>query len=59
MTHVGYLIAGWGIVLGAMAIYAVSLARRGRELSARVPAERQRWMTTPDADQFGKAGVAS
>lgn len=50
MTHVGYLVVGWGIVLGAMAVYAVSLARRGRELSARVPAERQRWMTTPDED---------
>lgn len=56
MTHVGYLIAGWGIVLGAMAIYAFSLARRGRELSARVPADRQRWMTTPDADGIGEVG---
>lgn len=56
MTHLGYLIAGWGIVLGAMALYALSLARRGRELSARVPSERQRWMTTADeADATGLA----
>ena len=54
MTHVGYLIVGWGVVLVAMAVYGASLIRRGRELSARVPADRQRWMTTPDeADVAG------
>ena len=53
MTHVGYLIAGWGIVLGAVALYSWSLMRRGRELSARVPADGQRWMTTPDRAEAG------
>jgi len=48
MTHLGYLIAGWGISLGAIAIYATSLMRRGRALSARVPVERRRWITTDD-----------
>ena len=46
MTHVGYLVAGWGIVLGTFGLYAWSLFRRGRALAARVPADRRRWMTT-------------
>lgn len=48
MTHLGYLIAGWGISLGAIALYAVSLMRRAKELTARVPVERRRWITTDD-----------
>jgi len=48
MTHLGYLIAGWGISLGAIAIYSVSLMRRGKALAARVPVERRRWITTND-----------
>ena len=51
MTHVGYLIAGWGIGLGTLAVYAWSLIRRGRRLAVRVDPERQRWMTTPDESQ--------
>lgn len=46
MTHVGYLIAGWGIALGSMGVYAWSLMRRSRELAAQVPPERRRWITT-------------
>lgn len=46
MTHLGYLIAGWGITLAVFGIYAASLIRRGRSLAARVPADRQRWITT-------------
>ena len=46
MDYLGYLIAGWAAVLGAVAVYAVSLIRRGKALSARVPADRRRWMTT-------------
>lgn len=48
MTHLGYLIAGWGISLGAIGLYAVSLVRRGRALTARVPVDRRRWMTADD-----------
>jgi len=48
MDYLGYLIGGWGVVLVAVAIYAVSLLRRGKVLSARVPADRRRWMTTDD-----------
>ncbi|MFT4987649.1 MAG: hypothetical protein ACI88C_000528 [Acidimicrobiales bacterium] len=48
MDYLGYLIAGWGVVLGAVAIYAFSLLRRGKALTARVPADRRRWMTTDD-----------
>ncbi len=48
MDYLGYLIAGWGVVLGAIAIYALLLLRRGKALTARVPAERRRWMTTDD-----------
>ena len=46
MTHLGYLIAGWGIALGAIALYATSLIRRGKALSAQVPADRRRWIST-------------
>lgn len=46
MSHVGYLLVGWGVTLGVGAVYALSLVRRGRRLSARVPAARRRWMTT-------------
>ena len=42
----GYLIAGWGIPLATLGVYAATLMRRGRALAAQVPADRQRWMTT-------------
>ena len=48
MTHLGYLIAGWSISLGALAVYAFRVTARGRRLAARVPADRRRWMTTED-----------
>jgi hypothetical protein len=55
MTHVGYLIAGWGIVGSVCAGYAVLLARRGRRLMQRVPPERARWMTSDDAARIGES----
>ena len=48
MTHAGYIIAGWSIGLGTMAVYAWSIIRRGRSLTREVPAERRRWMNTDD-----------
>lgn len=48
MDYLGYLISGWGVVLIAIAIYAFSLLRRGKVLTARVPVDRRRWMTTDD-----------
>jgi len=55
MTHVGYLIAGWGISLAACALFAMSVMRRARRLSALVPPERHRWMTGQDADVIGES----
>ena len=55
MTHVGYLIAGWGVVGLTCATYAASVLRRGRKLAERVPAERARWMTSKDADRIGES----
>ncbi|MEM9201468.1 MAG: hypothetical protein AAGC53_07400 [Actinomycetota bacterium] len=49
MTHLGYLIAGWSISLGALALYALRITSRGRKLAARVPVERRRWMTAEDS----------
>jgi hypothetical protein len=49
MTHVGYLLVGWGVTFAVGAGYALNLLHRGRKLSARVPAERRRWMTADDA----------
>ena len=48
MDYLGYLIAGWTIPLAAVAIYAVSLLRRGKALTVRVPVDRRRWITTDD-----------
>ena len=48
MTHLGYLIAGWGLALGVLAVYGISLVRKGRALAAAVPADRRRWMTTEE-----------
>ncbi|MEM8706143.1 MAG: hypothetical protein AAGE98_06770 [Actinomycetota bacterium] len=48
MTHLGYLLAGWGITLGALGLYAFRLSVRGRVLAGRVPAERRRWMTAEE-----------
>ncbi len=50
MTHVGYLVAGWGITLGALGIYALRLVRRGRDLSTRVPDARRRWLEDQGSD---------
>jgi hypothetical protein len=50
MTHLGYLIAGWGIALGTLGLFAVATVRRGRDLARRVPAERSRWLTAPGED---------
>ena len=44
MTHLGYLIAGWGISLGAIGTYALTTIRRGRVLSMQVAADRRRWI---------------
>lgn len=50
MTHLGYLIAGWTIGLGAIGLYALALMRRGRALAARVPAEQRRWITSESSN---------
>lgn len=55
MTHVPYLLAGWGISIGAVTLYALSVMRRAKRLAALVPAERQRWMTGGDADVIGES----
>lgn len=48
MSHLGYLLAGWGVTLGAGAAYAARLVVRGRRLTARAPLQRRRWMTSQD-----------
>ena len=48
MTHLGYLLVGWGVSLGCGVLYATRLVLRGRSLSARVPAGQRRWMTSDD-----------
>jgi len=48
MTHLGYLIAGWGITLVVILVYLVSVFRRARSVASRVPPGRQRWMTSSE-----------
>ena len=55
MTHVGYLVAGWGISIAACAVFAVSVLRRAKRVAAQVPVERHRWMTGNDADVIGES----
>ncbi len=55
MTHVPYLVAGWGISLAAIAFYAMSVLRRAKRVAARVPVHRHRWMTGDDADVIGES----
>ncbi len=47
MTHLGYLIAGWGISLVVLGGYALRLVGRGRSLSAEVPEVRRRLLGSP------------
>lgn len=49
MTHLGYLLVGWGASLGCGVLYAIRLLLRGRRLSAAVPPGRRRWMTSEPA----------
>ena len=53
MTHLGYLLAGWGIALGTLGLYEAPIIRRGRDLARRVPAERSRWATSTDDGSRG------
>ena len=53
MTHIGYLVAGWGAVVVVLSAYAVRLVRRGRALSALVPEARRRWLEDPGSDASG------
>ena len=46
MTHLGYLIAGWGLSSLVILFYAVRLIKRGARLSAKVPSEDARWITS-------------
>lgn len=48
MTHLGYLVVGWGASFGALGIYAFRVTRRGRRAAERVPAERRRWMAADE-----------
>ena len=56
MTHLGYLIAGWGISLTAIGTYAWTTVRRGRTLSMQVAADRRRWIqSNADTAAGGRA----
>ena len=50
MTHLGYLIAGWGISLAVLGGYALRVVRRGRWLSALVPKGHRRWLESLRTD---------
>jgi len=49
VTHLGYLLVGWGVSLGCGALYAARLVVRGRRLSTAVPVGQRRWMTSDTA----------
>ncbi|HEX9683159.1 MAG TPA: hypothetical protein VGA13_08755 [Acidimicrobiales bacterium] len=43
MTHAAYVLTGWGVVAGSVALFTWRTLRRGRTLSRLVPEERRRW----------------
>ena len=51
MTHLGYLIAGWGFSSLVILIYAFRLLNRGARLSARVPDQNARWMSCSESER--------
>lgn len=55
MTDVPYLVAGYGACFLLCGLYAVSVLRRAKRLTAKVPAERARWMTGNDSDVIGES----
>ena len=46
MSHVGYLVVGWGGSVTVLGAYALLLVLRGRAVATGVPVERRRWMTS-------------
>jgi drug/metabolite transporter (DMT)-like permease len=41
----GYVLAGWAIAVGGLALYAVVTVVRGRRLAKQLPPEERRWMS--------------
>jgi len=48
VSHVGYLIVGWGGVVVALGAYAAYLIVKGRGVAESGPAARRRWMTSEE-----------
>jgi hypothetical protein len=53
VTHLGYLLAGWGIALAVLGLYGCAVVRRGRRLAGSVPEGERRWMTFRGENQGG------
>jgi hypothetical protein len=48
VSHPGYILVSWALVLLSVGGYSLRLLVRGRALSRLVPEDRRRWMTTED-----------
>lgn len=44
MDDAAFVLSGWAIILGSMALYSWRLIRRGKSLTREVPPEHRRWM---------------
>ena len=44
MDDAAFVLGGWAIILGSMALYSWRLIRRGKALTREVPPEHRRWM---------------
>ncbi len=40
-----YVLTGWGLVTGGVALYAAMVLRKGRQLAKRLPPKDRRWMS--------------
>jgi len=53
VTHLGYLLAGWGITLVVFGLYGWAVVRRGRRMAGSVPEGERRWITSKGEDHGG------
>jgi hypothetical protein len=57
VNDAAYIVGGWIVGCGAIAVYAVRVLVRGRSLSRLVPEHRRRWMTADTSGTSATGGT--
>ncbi len=50
MSEWGWVILGWSVVVASLAVYTVTVFRRGARLTPQVAPDRRRWISAPRED---------